>query len=363
MLMTWIYLASLALCYIVDNKMTRITKTEQRDRHFLITSQFLFVIYFGLMIGFRDLSVGADTQGYVEAFEQMKYKTFAAIFDSDGRSKEYLFEAIAKIIYMWTGNRFVYTTFFAMAFSMAYGYTVHKLSDNYFISYVVLLVLYMSFIISGMRQVAAMSILLLSYPLIKKRKLIPFLFCVALAYFFHNTSVIFVIAYFMANKKMGWLQISIIAAALILTYALPGVTKNFLYETIAWEKLEIYESYERTVNVSGFIIKMCIFAFNLYHYKAVVKKNENNLFLYNMAALGVALEAFTVIMSQAFRMSMYFSIFDTILLANVVQDFETNKQNKYSEKILTFVLVVGLLAIYYFIISQPLVYKMGIFGG
>ncbi len=363
MLMTWIYLASLALCYIVDNKMTRITKTEQRDRNFFMTAQMIFVIYLGCMMGFRDLSVGADTKSYVEAFEQMKHTTFASIFDSDTRAKEYLYNAVTKILYMWTENRFVFTTFFAMAFSMAYGYTVHKLSDNYFISYVVLLVLYMSFIISGMRQVAAMSILLLSYPFIKKRKLIPFLLCVALAYFFHNTSVIFVIAYFMANKKMGWLQISIIAAALILTYALPNVTTKFLYETIAWERLENYQSYDKTLNVSGFIIKMCIFVFNLYHYKAVVKKNENNLFLYNMSALGVALEAFTVIMSQAFRMSMYFSIFDTILLANVVQDFETNKQNKYSEKILTFVLVVGLLAIYYFIISQPLVYKMGIFGG
>ena len=59
----------------------------------------------------------------------------------------------------------------------------------------------------------------------------------------------------------------------------------------------------------------------------------------------------------------YFSIFDTIFPANVIQDFEINKQNKYSEKNLTFVLVIGLTAIYYFIISQPLVYKMVTFGG
>ena len=59
----------------------------------------------------------------------------------------------------------------------------------------------------------------------------------------------------------------------------------------------------------------------------------------------------------------YFNIFDTILPANVIQDFETNKQNKYLEKIPTFVLIVGLTAIYYFIISQPLVYKIVTFGG
>lgn len=360
MVMALVYLVLLAICYAIDKKSVSVIKIEQSKRHFWLTAQFIFVIYLGLMIGLRDLNVGSDTHTYVEMFENMKHKTFSDIFDPSDRSKEYLFGAITKIIYMWTESRFVFMTSFAMAFSLSYGYLVHKLSDNYFISYVVLLVLYMSFIISGMRQVAAMSILLLSYPFIKKRKFIPFLLCVALAYFFHNTSVIFVVAYFMANRKMGWLQISIIAVALILTYVLPGITTKFLYDTIAWEKLEIYQDYDATVNISGFIIKMCIFAFNLYHYKAVVKKNENNLFLYNMSALGVAFEAFTVIMSQAFRISMYFSIFDTILLANVVQDFETNKQNKYSEKILTFVLVVGLLAIYYFIISQPLVYKMGI---
>lgn len=359
MLMTCIYFVFLAFCYGVDNKITRVTKKETQERKIFLTMQFLFVIYFGLMIGLRDISVGADTWSYVDTFENMKYKTFAELFNSADRSHEYLFSSITKILSMRTENRFVFTTVFAMGFSLSYGYIVHKLSDNYFVTYTVLMTLYMTFIISGMRQVAAMSILFLSYPFIKKRKLIPFLLCVAVAYFFHNTAVIFVLAYFIANKKMGWLQFGIIAGALVLTYVLPGVTTKFLYETIAWKKLETYQTYDATVNISGFIIKLFIFIFNLIHYKQVVEKDSSNLFLYNMSAMGVALEAFTVIMSQAFRMSMYFSIFDTILLANVVHNFKTNDRVKAFEKPIMFILVVALLVIYYFIISEPLVYKMG----
>lgn len=362
MSMTGAYFGLLALCWWLDTTTNNNLKMVQTRRNFFLTAHFIFAIYIGLMLGLRHEAVGPDTRSYIISFKEIKYTSFFEIFNADDRSKEYLFSAVSKLISMCTDNRFVFTTLFGMFFSLSYGYLVHKISDNYVISYAVLFFLYMNFVISGMRQVAAMSVLFLSYKFIKERRLIPFLLCIAVAYYFHNTSIIFVAAYFVNNKKMGPFQLLIIGAALFMTYILPSTTNKLLYNVIAWEKLAVYEVYDKkeSVNSTGFLIKLCLFIFNVFHYKQVVNKNKNNAFLYNMSAIGVAMEAFTVIMSQAFRMSMYFSIFDTILLANVLQGLDARGKRNYNNKMIAYIFTAAIFILYYFVISTPIVYRMGI---
>lgn len=358
--MALVYLVLLGVCYLFDYSVDRKYKIRQRDRKIYLTFQLVFIIFFALLMAFRDETVGPDTKSYLDAFKMSKYKTYENIFklDENARSKEYLFYALTKFIAGFTDRQIIFFGIFGSIFSFSYGFAVYRYSENYLISYIALLTLYITFIISGMRQVAAMSVLMFSFKYIKERKLLPFLICIFTAYYFHNTSIIFVIAYPIANLKFSKVHIIFLIICSVMAYFLPGVSNKILYEWLAWDKLEVYETYEAQISSSGFIIKLCMLAFTLFHYKDTVKKNPDNIILYNMSVMGTGLQAFTVVMSQAFRMSMYFSIFDTILLANVIQELSMDGEMKKRNKIMLYVGVIGILLFYYFFVAGALKYKM-----
>lgn len=360
MAMSIIYVIVLWLCWTMDNKMYEMDKLKQKDRNFFVSFHFLFVIFHTMIYALRDRTVGADTASYLITFSKAHYRSYESYFAEADRSHEYLFQIITKFISDLTGSQIIYLGFFGALFAFCIGYVIAKNSENYFVSYVTFIALYMNFAIAGMRQVAAMSVLLISYTFIKSRKLIPFLLCVAVAYFFHNTSIIFVAAYFIAPLKPGKKYIVYLGVCIVMAYFLPGVSETILYDGIGWDKLEAYETYEATISSAGLIIKICILAFNLFYYKQTVGANEYNKYLYNFSVVGTGLQAFTVVMSQAFRMSMYFSIFDIILLANVLSSISNNSKTGSKGRIIITMCIVALILFYYFFVSGVVQYKMSI---
>ena len=354
-----VYLLFVSVCYLMDNTNAKYN-LKQSDRKLYATFHLVFIIFFALVFALRAETVGADTRSYAFSFRLAPYRTYESIFDPDATRKEYLFHALTKLIATYTDNIIIYFGIFGTLFTFSYGYMVHKHSDNYLISYIMLVAMYFSFIISGMRQVAAMSILLMSYSFVEKKKLIPFLLCIAVAYYFHNTAIVFLLAYPVAHMKWGKGQFIILASCVIVAYLMPGLANKVVFEWLAWDRLESYETYEASLTSSGFIIKIAILAFNLFHYKGTIEKNGENLKLYNMSILGTALQAFTVVMSQAFRMSLYFSIFDTVLTANVLAALKTDTNFNVRNKALVYMGVLGLLIVYYLFISTPIDYKISI---
>ncbi len=354
------YLLFVFICYLMDNNTNQKYNLIQRDRKLYLTFHFLFIIFFTLVFALRAESVGSDTQRYVVGFKTSPYRTYESIFNADGEKKEYLYLVLTKIIATYTDSIIVFFGVYGALFTFSYGNMVHKHSDNYFVSYIMLVAMYFSFIISGMRQLAAMSILLMSYGFIVRKKLVPFLLCVAVAYYFHNSAIIFLLAYPVAHMKWGKGQFVILAVCIIMAYLMPGVATKVVFEWLAWDRFETYEAHSATLTSSGFIIKIAILAFNLFHYKGTVEKNSENLKFYNLSIFGTSLQAFTVVMSQAFRMSMYFSIFDTILTANVLAALRTDTNFKAKNKAFVYIGVISLLIVYYLFISTPVDYKMSI---
>lgn len=356
------YLALLILTYVLDSNVNKKYRLKQKNRKLFLTFQMIFIVFLTLVLAFRDETVGADTRSYLSSFVNARYRTYDSIFnfDKDANSHEYLFYALTKFIASITENQIIFFGVYGLMFSVTYGYVVHRYSDNYMISYIVLLALYMSFIITGMRQVAAMSMLMISFVFVQKRKLIPFLICIAIAYYFHNTSIIFILSYPVAKLQFSRWHIIFLLFCTIMAYLLPNISTVILYDWLSWDKLENYETYEPQLSSSGFIIKLCILMFSLCYYKNTIKKNTNNIILYNMSVIGTGLQAFTVVMSQAFRMSMYFSIFDTILLSNVIQGLSADNKINQRNKIIIYVSVISVLLIYYFFVAGVIDYKLSI---
>lgn len=117
----------------------------------------------------------------------------------------------------------------------------------------------------------------------------------------------------------------------------------FLEKYILINEYVGYVGSEIKLNYTGFIIQSAIFVFCLLYYKQVTK-NRNNLILYNLSFMGMVLQLYSSVIAEFFRVSMYFSIFD-IILVPLVLEHEKERRNR---SLLLF-LVTSVLILYIFI--------------
>lgn len=75
-----------------------------------------------------------------------------------------------------------------------------------------------TFAMNGMRQAMAMSICLLSYLFVEKRKLIPFLITVFVATLFHKTAIIFTLVYLLNFMQFKFSHFVMLFLAFVLFY-------------------------------------------------------------------------------------------------------------------------------------------------
>ena len=355
MWMTWIYILLVWICFIVDRTRCINSNRELAYMKLTHTAQFWVIVYITLVFTFRGYNVGPDTDNYYYMFQEHINKGFDYVFRSDAKYPEYLFFFVLKLCTVISKEHYMFFGVYGAFFAVTYGYIVHKNSKNYFITYLLFLSMYLGFTISGMRQVAAMSTLFLAYLFMKKNKLMPFLICVVAAYFFHNTAIVFALAYPFRNKAVGKVQFIFLLACLVLAYLAPEAANVILFERIGWDRLDTYSKYESGLSSSGLIIKSAILAFNIVFYKNTMKQDKNNLTLFNMSFLGVGFQAFTIIFSQAFRMSTYFSIFDTILTANTIECLRKNNDTKKMQVVI-YLATIAACMLYYFVVSGSINY-------
>lgn len=358
MTFTIVYTVVLAICYNLDANLNQKFGLKQNERKLGYSLHFVFLCFLTLVFAYRSLETGPDTRGYALTFYGSDDISFRSLINNGDMRKEYLFYIITKIIAGFTEETVIYFGLYGALFIFTYGKMIQKTSENYFISYLLFLVMYLSFAISGMRQMAAMSILFISFRFIKEQKLFAFLCCVFVAYFFHNTSIIFLLAYPIARARFSTKMYAILIGCIVMALAFPDISKTILYDWLAWDRIAMYETYGYTLSMSGFYIKLCILIFNLFFYTNTVKHNPENEMLYNLSIVGVALESFTVVMSQAFRVSFYFSIFDTILTANVLSAMPTESEDERTTKKIITILVICACLFYYLYITTPMAYEI-----
>lgn len=201
----------LGMILIYSSEYNKTSEQTRKNRKLFIV---LVCLQWILISGLRDLSVGADTQNYANLFNehlnlswrQIIHELIIYITNGGEYSLEYepgyiLFE---KIIGSFTTNPIIYNFIIALIFMSAFGYYVYKNSIDPCLSFIIYDALfYNMFSLTGYRQTIAVAIaVLFGSEFIKKRKLIPFLILVLVACLFHKTTLIFLLLYFLANKKI-----------------------------------------------------------------------------------------------------------------------------------------------------------------
>lgn len=183
-----------------------------------ITYLVLTAIYFGLLCGFRDLSVGWDTNTYHEEFIVRLPDNLWELENYAGRLEPGF--VVLSLIVKLLGGGFQSLLIVSSLFIMGSAcYFIYRHSTNVLLSVFILLCFpfyYSSFDI--IRHFIATAFILLGYKYVLNRSFIKYLLFVLLAYLFQKSSAIFILLYFIPLIRFNKLTLFLSLLCTVLAY-------------------------------------------------------------------------------------------------------------------------------------------------
>lgn len=299
-----------------------------------------------LVAALRSYQVGPDGTVYANYFKELQRIEFSNIVNYF--TKEPVFYYVTKLLQnVGIGLQGWYGIIGAL-FALAIALIIFFYSASPAYSVIALFSLgYYVFSFTGLRQTVALSIVVLSTIFLEKKKYIFFIIFVGVAILFHNSAIVFLIILPFQKISLSRKQYAITSlVGLVAVLAFRGQIYNIIYSIIEETvRFEGYSGYSYGLSWMGYIIQWAIFAFALY---CMSDKGfaDNKLFI-DLSFLGLFFQLFSALMAEIFRVSMYFSIFNIILIANTCI---YNRFTRESQKIAQFAVIAMLL--YYFVHSH-----------
>jgi hypothetical protein len=171
-----------------------------------------------------------------------------------------------------------------------------------------------AFSLAGLRQALAMSICLFAYEAARRRKIIPFLLLVGVAYLQHKSALFFLPAFF-----VGWVPWKAKYHLVILSVF--GIVGLFFHEFYALVTEWMGYDYviENTRNGGIFLLILLIIGFlGIVYRKKLLEVDKNNLFFLNMHFVVVMLWIFRMFTRTAERPTFYYLYASIILLDRIL---------------------------------------------
>ena len=165
----------------------------------------VFFLYCALFIGLGDMIGGYDRYIYGEMFDSIADATDSGrdysrlLFLVNGREYGYFLWEI--LVSQLTANRYIFILFSSLLMYFLYYKAFRKYISDYPLASIIFLGLFFYFSITYMRQALAVGIAWQGIKYLYERKAIKFFLIVALAYSFHNSALVFAVAYFIPIKK------------------------------------------------------------------------------------------------------------------------------------------------------------------
>lgn len=320
-------------------------KFEHKENRKKIYCALIFIGTVFIM-GFRSqYTAGVDTyRGYIPKFQLICNMTMVEVIAKYG-GKDLLFQLVTKLFTYISTNPQIYL-FAISAFVMgSYCYFVYKYSEMPLMSFVMYYALtYYTTCFQMLRHAVALSVLLYAYQFIKTKKLFPFLLIVMLAASFHISALFFIIAYPFSNNRIGKKQWVINAGVIFVCYFMKSDIFSLLTVFISGnERFEYYTSsdYVSQLSLTGTLILSVIYiASLLLSQRNLVNTNEYK-FLFNMSALSVSFMSMVLIIGEFHRISMFFGIYNTLLLPNIL------KHSRINNKIVISMCIVCAMILYF----------------
>lgn len=339
---------------------------EYRTNFFMALVTFSFVI---VMVGLR--SGMADTPTYISRFDELPSTTISELYNYiDVNSKSKGFYLLAGIIKIFISNDYhVWLFVLATINGICVARTLQQYSCNFAISALLFILTgYFSWMLNGMKQFFAASIMFSMTWLILNKKLIPYILMVIIMSYFHTTVLILIPTYFIVQgqawNKKTLIFIVFIIMAILFAGTFTNIFNEVLENTSYKDSMQELAKTDDGTNIIRIIVESVptIIAF-LYRNK--IRKIATpiiNLSI-NMSIIGTGIYIISKIVSSGLmvgRLPIYFTMYNLILLPWLI----TNLFEKEERRLIFYIMILFYFVFFYyqiFITWHGLVYKSDIF--
>lgn len=276
-----------------------------------------------LAISILRYKIGYDYNMYATGFFYMHLDGFETLAYKDW---EIGFVLLTKVLGLFLPDFFYYMAFFAIVSLVPAAIFIYKNSEVPWISTVLYVNTFLFFMtMNFMRQSVAVSLVMLSWHFIKKKKFIPFLIVILIASLFHQTVLIMIPIYFIIKMQIKPKGVVIYAFFLLWFYISSKDLINILTKFF-------HEEYNRSIFVTEGIsivyailpLVIALTAFFLSKF-TINTKNENK-YLINMAFI-TALFFITAVRHGIIERLAYYTLIFTILLVPTI--YKSIRQNGF----------------------------------
>lgn len=327
----YVFLAVMGLIYVQQKNKTKNLvegQTTEFGEDYRSSWVFSILVFLPLILiaGFREWSIGnyfTDSGAYITSYNSSpsSLKEAFELWDWDSRAPGfYLFTAFIKQIF---GPD--YRAFFmiiAIICGLCVATTYKRYSDNIVLCAFLFFASsdFISWMTNGIRQFLAVSVLLLAFPLLQKRKYIPFLLIVFLMFTIHKSSLIVIPLYFASlgkpfNKRTISVLIAVLAA-IIFVGRFTNLLDDSLQGTVYSNMVSEFEGDNGTNIVRALVYSVPAFLAVINRKKIDDTTPEIIRISINMSLFTAGLYFLSVFMSGIYmgRLPIYCSLFNYILL-------------------------------------------------
>lgn len=206
-----------------------------------------------------------------------------------------------------------------------------------------------------MRQAIATAIVFISFWTIKERKLWLFLLLMFIAFNFHNSSITFVLAYWLVKVPLKkWMIASLVGISILLSPFEVYSSISLLDSITPQEVMQDYQNYETIVHEDTGKIRLLdlLTLFYLYFILAFNKESEQKIpyyeYMRNLTVAGICLY-FIFRNSPVFstRLVSYYLLFSSITIPNIIAAVSSINLRRY-----LYLIMICFVVFYYFVFAS-----------
>ena len=282
----------------------------------------------------------SDMVRYSINFQRVASNSWSDAFHEKFHTGLYVF---IKLISVISNN--IHFIYFILSFLFVYavGKLIYKYSVDPILSYLMLIPMgYFAFTLTGIAQGMSMALVILALLSLNDGNILHFCIFVVLATFFHTSALIAFLLILNRYIKFNYYSCLFIAVMYSVIYIFKYHIGSFLITQTS------YRDYTVKVSDGGFfelLIYLVILIGSIFVLKNDVRENSKIKSLVYSCLLGVIFFTFVPILTEFFRIALYFNVFVIILLPEIINRYTFNN---LKDKIIVNVIVYICFLLEYF---------------
>lgn len=330
-----ILLLSICFIYLIFGD-----KPSNRKKCVVFMSFCLWLFY-----SLRSWTVGSDTVRYYANFVFASDMSFSDIW-SYYASREPVFYSFCKIISLVDNNPQFFVAIVGAIVCSSFAYFAYHQKGNVLLMYVLFITLRVfPFMMSGMRQAMAMSILLVSYVYMQKGYKMRYWAGSSLAFLFHTSSIIVPLVVYGLGKLRKFNLFPFICIMIgVITAAVGGVLSSVVELLFSGDK---YINYSNATNesfrIGGTFLLYAVMYLAIWLKKGKMSKTEDGFNLeFGMLSVAMMFSIMSLRIPTAFRMAYYFQFPMFSMATSLISSIWGNK----NKSIVVFITVLVMITQY-----------------